>query len=192
MTSALPNACTLSPESFRRRSEELRQSLLPRVVRLKTGDRELSFALPLDQANVADAEAFVAYERKCCGFARFACRLEPSENLVWVDVTTDASYRAALREWAQRLEAEAPRQGGSRPWLALGAGGIVAAAVGLACCATPMVAIVAGLVGLSTAALSGVVDVTFGVLLVTSLVAVAYGVVKSRRGCAEPRCECVG
>ncbi len=191
MATALPEVCTLSPESLRRRTEDLRHKLLPRIVRSKTGEHGFSFALPLDEASVADAEAFVDYERQCCGFARFECRVEESETLVWVDVTTGASHRGALADMAEMLRAEAPKRDSSRPWLTLGGWGVLTGVLGLACCATPMVAVAAATLGLSAALFSGLSDLSYGLILVTSLVVVAYGVVK-RRGSSEPRCGCSG
>lgn len=187
MPSALPEVCRLSPDSFDRRIANLRRILLPRVVRSSLGDGKLSFALRLEGSNVADAEAFVEYERRCCGFARFEHRVDPSQSLVWVDITTDAAHQSTLVEMAGMLQPNEPAR-----WLAVGGWGVVTGVLGLACCATPIVAVVAGLLGLSVATFSGFVDMTFGAVLVTSLAAVAYWIVRGRRGRSEPGCGCPG
>lgn len=192
MPSALPEVCSLPRESFRVRIENLRRSLLPRVVRSSLGEGRLSFALPLEGTNVADAEAFAEYERQCCGFARFAHRVEPAESLVWVEITTDAAHQSTLVEMAKLLQPEAPAGPSGRRWLAVGGWGVVTGLLGLACCATPVVAMGAGLLGLSAATFSGLVDMTFGAVLVTSLAAVAYWVVRGRGSRSESSCGCPG
>ncbi|MGH1346647.1 MAG: hypothetical protein ACRBN8_34090 [Nannocystales bacterium] len=162
--------------------------MLPLIVRTRLGEGVLSFALPLEPANVAKAEAFVGDERQCCGFAQFDSRVDASQGLVWVELTASPAHQSVLVEMAQALGPRTP----DRRWLSLGLGGAAAGFAGLLCCATPLVVALAGLMGLGTASLAGFVDVTSAAILVTSLGAVTYWAVLRRRRTPQPRCGCSG
>ncbi len=151
---AVQEACTLSPAHLQSRLQKLTNEVAPHIRATKRTATGFAFALPHSPAHLAMAEDFIRFERACCGFARFSLRSEPEAGLHWVAVEVPEpsrpQARAAVRQMYAELKRTAPRRRRWAPSLLLGSGAVFAAL----CCATPMLAVALGALGLGHAAQS--------------------------------------
>ena len=141
------HACTLPTPDLRDRMKEIRTRLLPLVRTKRSIAGGFSFGLARTEANVKEAEAFVAFEQECCAFADFAVRIEG--EFVWVEITGPEDAQPVLREMAEEFRPQ-PRGRLMRAGVVGALGGIFA----LLCCATPALAIGLGAIGLGGQAAS--------------------------------------
>ena len=64
-------ACTLTDEEYKKRRTQMRQKLLPHVVRSSLEAFELTLEFTENKAIRNSVEGFVALERQCCSFLTF-------------------------------------------------------------------------------------------------------------------------
>lgn len=99
----LPIACSLSTPELRLRERDVRD----RLARYLTGaeDLEDGIALRLAPADevLADAEAFVDFERRCCGFATFALRREDEGDGLWIEIRGPEGTKTFFEELLQNV-----------------------------------------------------------------------------------------
>ncbi len=92
-----PPACTLPEAEFQRRTIEIRQDIARRVTATYELKEGLAFCLPLTDASLAEAEAFVELEQRCCGFADFAIRRDEPNSSLWVEIRGPQDTKAFFR-----------------------------------------------------------------------------------------------
>lgn len=88
-------ACTLPLEDRNRRRAEIRRDLVPFVLETRDLDDGLALRFPAERRG--DVEAFVDFERGCCGFAGFEVR--SSDDGVWLEIRGPAG----TRDFARRM-----------------------------------------------------------------------------------------
>jgi hypothetical protein len=96
LTSELPVACTLSPESLATR----RQGLLAELLRHADAHDEFNsghrFLFAASDETVALIAKTVAAERHCCSFLRFQITVEPGGGPVTLEITGPEGTREFL------------------------------------------------------------------------------------------------
>ena len=106
--------CSLSDHEKTRRRAELAEGLMGRVSEV----RELpdGYALRFDSTDERrdEVEAFVEFERRCCGFLGFEVRAQGDE--LWLSVTGSPTARNEIRELLRGVGGELPIE--TRPGVA--------------------------------------------------------------------------
>ncbi len=182
--------CTLSKQEQGKRREELMDGIMQRIRRVRELSDGYAFGLDLTEEDEACARDFVAFETECCGFASYDVARDEAESAIWLSVRGPAGTKKLARQLVPaRVSIEAMQEGDAgwtpRNLLRVGIAGTAAAVIGIVCCATPMLAIVLGVIGLSAAVASASVwlDAVAVPLLLVSLFAI--GVASWRRRTAR-------
>ncbi len=181
-------ACSLPSERLQTRREELRTGLIPRIRRVRELADGYAFGLDLTPKDEAEARDFAAFESGCCGFASFNVERDEAESMVWLSVRGPRGTVEIFRQLApESIAIERAPAGGDRDKSLLRAGvaGLGATLAVIVCCATPILALVLGTVGLGAAiATVGMwLDLMIAPLLLASLLAI--GLVIWRRRSAQ-------
>ncbi len=93
-------ACSLPEDQLAERRQALRAGLLCRLVEAR--DLDQGVALRFAPGDAAEVEAFVAFERGCCGFATYRVRAEP--DALWLEITGPEGTGAFLRRMVAPAE----------------------------------------------------------------------------------------
>lgn len=93
--------CTLPEPQRRARGAELRAGLFAQIVERRelVDGYALRFA-PLDET-IENLGRFIAFERQCCAFLRFALEVEPNGGPVWLTLTGAGQTKEVLRSIAE-------------------------------------------------------------------------------------------
>ena len=104
-----PIACSLPNKALRARKAALRDGLVKAILATNQLEDGVEFALPASAAE--DAQAFVEFERSCCGAASY--KLRPDDDRVWVEIRGPAG---TAERFTQAVEpAKKPQK--KRSWL---------------------------------------------------------------------------
>ncbi len=153
----LPLVCTLAEPELRRRTNEIRQGLARRVTATREMEDGIAFRLAFTDQSLAEAEAFIAFERRCCEFADFTLRRDELDEALWVEIRGPAGTKTFFQQLMPLHAADSPDESRRDPKDRLLSAGIfaaVGAAVALVCCATPVLAFALGLLGVAGATAS--------------------------------------
>lgn len=183
-------ACTLSKARLAERREELRGGLIPRIRRVRELSDGYAFGLELTATDEGLARDFVAFESGCCGFASYDVVRDEAESVVWLSVRGPHGTKQLFRQLApesiaiEELPAGDPAR--DKSLLRAGIAGLGATLVAIVCCATPILAIALGTLGLGTAvaAASLWLDILVAPLLVASLLAIGVAIWRRRTATA--------
>jgi hypothetical protein len=95
--SASPVACTLSPDEFRRRRDELLPVLLQRAGQVMDLENGLRFHFAAAPGLLGELASIIEQEQVCCSFLRFQISIEPGAGAIALEVTGPAGTREMLR-----------------------------------------------------------------------------------------------
>jgi mercuric ion transport protein len=183
--------CTLSKERRAERREEIRSGIMQRIRRVRELPDGYAFGLDLCAGDEAAARDFVAFERECCGFARYDVARDEAESVLWLSVRGPGGTKDFVKQLAPSGIAIEPAQpgdgGGQERLLRAGFAGIGAAIFAIVCCATPMLAVALGAMGLgaAVASASSWLDAAIAPLLLASLLAIGVATWR-RRATRQP------
>ena len=96
MTMELPIACTLDEANLARRADEVREELFSGAIEWRELETGYAFCFPSDPEWVAKIAAFIASERTCCSFFRFALDFEPGMGPIWLSLTGPAGTKTFI------------------------------------------------------------------------------------------------
>ena len=150
--------CTLSEAAMAERRTELRDGIMQRIRRVRELSDGYEFGLASNALDEACARDFVAFESECCGFASYHIRRDEAQSLIWLSVRGPGGTKEFVRQLAPEsitIEAAQATDGGQdKRLLHGGIAGLGTALFAIVCCATPMLAIGLGWIGLGAAAVS--------------------------------------
>jgi hypothetical protein len=186
MTTEKPIVCTLPAAERRARGEELRRGLMRRVRRVEETEHGALLRFALRAEIAAEVREFVAFESACCEFLTFEVTEDGSLGEIRLELGGPPGTKGFLAPW---LSVPHPPQSPAR-WIRAGIVGVVGAAGLLVCCATPMLALALGALGVGGAIgrVGPAVDLAALGLLASSGVALAVGLVRRRSRSAG--CDC--
>jgi hypothetical protein len=181
-------ACTLPEERQAERRKEIRAGIMQRIRRVRELPDGYAFGFDLVASDEAEVRDFVAFERECCGFARYDVERDEADSALWLSVRGPGGTKECVKQLVPdsvQVERAAGEHGREKRLLRAGFAGIGAALVAIVCCATPMLAIALGAVGLGAAVASASLwlDAIVAPLLLASLAAI--GVATWRRRAAR-------
>ena len=160
---------------------------MQRIKRVRELPDGYAFGLDLTRSDEACAREFVAFESKCCGFASYAVERDPAEHVVWLSVRGPRGTKEFARQLVPAsISIEASQAGeadGNRTLLRAGFAGAAAALIGIVCCATPILAVALGVIGLGAAVASASLwlDAVAAPLLLISTLAIGVASWRRRR-----------
>jgi hypothetical protein len=180
--------CTLSKEQRAERREEIRSGIMQRIRRVRELPDGYAFGFDLCAGDEAAAHDFVAFERECCGFARYDVARDEAESVIWLSVRGPGGTKEFVKQLAPpgiAIESVRPGDGGGQKrLLRAGIAGFGAAVFAIVCCATPMLAVALGAIGLgaAVATASSWLDAAIAPLLLASLLAIGVATWRRRAG----------
>ena len=179
-------ACTLSEDQLAERRKELRGGIVQRIRRVRELSDGYAFGLDLTETDETCAREFVAFESRCCSFAKYEIERDEADQLLWLNMRGPAGTREFISQLLPpSISIERMRAGDagrSRSLLRAGFAGVFAALIAIVCCATPFLGIALGVIGLGAAVASASMwlDAVALSLLVISLLAIAVATWRGR------------
>jgi mercuric ion transport protein len=181
-------ACSLSEERQAERRKELRSGIMSRVRRVRELPDGYAFGLGLDPADEAEAQDFVAFESQCCGFANYEVRRDEAQSTLWLSVRGPGGTKTFVKQLAPESMAIEPCEDeaaatGQKSLLRAGLAGAGAALFALICCATPILGLTLGALGLGAAAAAAGfwLDAIAAPVLLASLAVIGTALWRRRR-----------
>lgn len=143
--------CSLPADQLALRKEELGNGLARRIV----AARELPDGIALGFRPGADVraeiDAFIAFESRCCSFPSYNVRTHEGDERTWLEIRGPVGTSALMGRLVPPTVA-VERLGSSASWrrpFRWGAGGAASAVAVLLCCATPLLPLLLGALGLA-------------------------------------------
>ena len=93
-----PIACSLSAADLRERRAGLLAALTGAVRRREERPDGVVFRLDGSESNLQLAAEVIRFERRCCGFLRFALTVEPDEGPIGLEITGPEGTREFLQD----------------------------------------------------------------------------------------------
>ncbi len=143
-------SCSLPLDALARRKEELRRGFATRIVAARELPNGIALGFEPGPDTDAEVEAFVAFESDCCGFADYQVHSDPQGERLWLQIRGAGVLMRALVPPTVAIEPLEAAPGWRRP-LRWGAGGAASAITLLICCATPLLPVLLGALGLAAA-----------------------------------------
>lgn len=187
MTSPQPVVCTLSVPNQGARKAELESGLAALIQEVRSLADGYALRFAAGEGVRAAVDDFIAFERECCAFMTFEIR-DVAGGGLWLELRGPDGTVDFLRDWIPQPGGHSAGGGLSwRLWAAAvgGAGALFA----LVCCATPLLAVLLGVVGLGASMASIAPLVDFAALVLVAIAAVLLALEwRSRR--RQPVCDC--
>ena len=143
--------CSLPQESQAERRKQLGSGIMGRIRRVRELPDGYAFGLELSEPDEAAAHAF---ESECCGFASYQVERDAAQSAIWLSVRGPGGAKDFVKQLVPDSVAVEPCAHPSTPTKSLLRGGLTgagAALFALICCATPVLGIALGAVGLGAA-----------------------------------------
>ncbi len=142
--------CSLPADQLAAREEELHNGLAKRIVAAREMPDGIALGFPHGADVRAEIDAFIAFESQCCSFASYEVRSHPGDERLWLEIRGPAGTHGLMRRLVPPTVA-VERLGRHASWrrpFRWGAGGAASALAVLLCCATPLLPLLLGALGL--------------------------------------------
>jgi len=137
--------CSLGPEALARRRADLERDFAPRIRTARELPDGIALGFATDRETARAVADFVAFEQECCSFARYAVERRGGELVL--EIRGPSGTAELMRRWLPPGVPIEPAASPS-PALRIGASGAAASALALLLCATPVLPLALGAVGL--------------------------------------------
>ena len=143
--------CSLSADQLDERKEELRSGLAQRIVAARELSDGIALGFPAGAAMRAEIDAFIQFESDCCSFAKYQVAGHEGDDRQWLGIRGPAGTHGLMRRLVPATVAVEMLEtvpGWLRP-LRWGAAGLGSGVALLICCATPLLPLLLGALGVA-------------------------------------------
>ena len=95
-------ACSLSEPELRERASEIRRGFARRITTTRELEDGVALRIALSDEAIEEAEAFVAFERRCCEFATFTLRRDDASDALWIEIRGPEGTKAFFQDLIAR------------------------------------------------------------------------------------------